>query len=88
MNYYLITLRKQEHNANIGTEQKYFTLNQYNQIHQYNTRQKNNLHISRTNKCTSKYIQHKITITVNSTPEHLLNKIYSHNSQSFSKSIK
>ncbi len=59
------------------------------QIHQYNTRQKNNLQIPITNKLfTSKCIRHNIPITVNSTPEYLLNKIYSNSVRSFTKSIK
>ncbi len=50
-------MKTQEHNANIWSGQKHFTLKQNNQIHQYNTRQKNDLHISRTNKLfTSKCI--------------------------------
>ncbi len=61
--------KTQEHNANIGTEQKHFTLKQNNQIYKYNTGQKNNLHISRTNKLfTNKCIRHNIPISVNSTP--------------------
>ncbi len=81
--------KTQEHNANIGTEQTHFTLKQNNQIHQYNTRQKNNLHIPRSNKLfTSKCIRHNIPITVNSSPEYLLNKIYSHSIELFAKSIK
>ncbi len=43
---------------------KHFTLKQNNQIHQYNTRQKNNLHIPR----TKNYLPVNVSDTISQLP--------------------
>ena len=78
--------QSQEVNQNV---QKHFILNQNNQIHQHNTRHRNNIYISRTNHTfAKKCLRHSIPYTVNSTPKCILDKIQTHSLQSYTESIK
>ncbi len=60
-----------------------------NNVHNHNTRQRNRLHIVRTNhKYADKCVRHSIPITLNNTPNNIKDKIYTHSLQGFSKYIK
>ncbi len=66
-----------------------FNLITNNDVHEHNTRQRNRLHIIRTNhKYAEKCIRHSIPHTINNTPDIIKNKINTHSLQGYSKYIK
>jgi len=75
-----------------STNKGKFTINLNNEIHNHNTRQKRNLHISRTNhKFSEKCLRHNITKTINyinNTCPQITNKIHTHSMQGFTKYAK
>ncbi len=79
--------KRQEHDLNsIRTENQFI---QNYQIHQYNTRNRNNMHILKTNhKFADKCLRQNTPYFINSTPVCILNKMYTHSIQSFTKSVK
>ncbi len=85
MDFYLITLKKtRERDTNTDSNGTYFTLKQNNHVHKHNTRHKDKLHISRTNHIfATKCLRHSISQTRNTTPNDILNQIYTHSLHAF-----
>ncbi len=72
-----------------SSTEKQFMLRQNNQICQYNTRNRNNMCISRTNHMfSSKCLRHNILYIISATHQCILNKIYTHSIQLFTKNVK
>ncbi len=81
--------KRQQQEVDNGMHERHFVLTQNNEVHQYNTRHKNNMRISRTNhKYANKCLRHNIPYTLNSPPKHILDKQYNHIIQLFANSIK
>ncbi len=67
----------------------WFVLNLNSDIHHYNTRNKNNLHATRTNhKFAKKCLRKSIPNTINSVPNKIRNKTKTHSMQTFVNDIK
>ncbi len=71
--------KTKEQDTNTDSNGTYFILKQNNQVHKHNTRHKDKLHISKTNHIfATKCLRHSISQTRNTTPNDILNKIYTH----------